>query len=207
MFRNNEVFQLFPSCVWRHELTDAQQINGQLAQAIEAMRAENPTRTTNLGLWQSPADLHRRPEFQGLTNAILAAFSGVMDYLEIKREGVLITNCWANIAPPGTSHYHHTHPNNLLSGVYYARIPDGSARIVFEDPRPQAGVMIPAYNKYTQQNSAQHPFDVAEGQMLIFPAWLSHLVETHTQDVERISIAFNCVPKGRLGYDTGLLEL
>ena len=67
--------------------------------------------------------------------------------------------------------------------------------------------MIPAYKRYTPRNSAQHPFDVTEGQMPIFPSWLSHLVETHKSEVERVSIAFNAVPKGRLGYDSGLLEL
>ena len=207
MFRNAEVFQLFPTCVWRHEVAEAARLNEQLMQALTALRATTAPRNNKLGFWQSQMDLHTMPAFQGLTDTIVAGFKGVMDYLEIERQGLTITNCWANVAPPGASHHHHTHPNNLLSGVYYVRIPDGAARIVFEDPRPQAHIMIPAYKRYTPQNSAQHPFDVTEGQMLIFPSWLSHLVETHKSDVERVSIAFNAVPKGRLGYDSGLLEL
>lgn len=139
--------------------------------------------------------------------AIVGALTGVVDFLEIKHQGLVITNCWANISRRGASHHHNTHPNNLLSGVYYVRVPENAARIVFEDPRPQAHIMIPAYKCYTQQNAAQHPFDVAEGQMLVFPSWLSHSVEEHESEEERTSIAFNCVPNGRLGYESGLLEI
>lgn len=207
MFRNAEVFQLFPTCVWRHELAEAQGLNGHLVTALQAIRATTPSRGRIQGGWQSPGDLHQRPEFHDVTQAIVGALIGVMDFLEIKHQGLMITNCWGNMARRGASHQHHTHPNNLLSGVYYVKIPEKSARIVFADPRPQAHIMIPAYKRYTQQNAAEHPFDVAEGQMLVFPSWFSHSVEEHESDEERVSIAFNGVPKGRLGYESGLLEL
>ena len=66
-----------------------------------------------------------------------------------------------------------------MSGVYYVRAPGKSAKIVFEDPRPQAQVMIPAYKSYTPQNSARQPFEASEGMMLVFPSWLEHLVENN----------------------------
>lgn len=207
MFRNAEYLQLFPTCVWRHELSDADRLNSDLMKAIQAIRSATPSRGRNPGSWQSPGDLHRRAEFRGLMKPIVGALTGVMDFLEIEHKGLLITNCWANVTRRGASHHQHTHPNNILSGVYYVRVPENAARIIFEDPRPQAHIMIPAYKRYTQQNSALHPFDVAEGEMLVFPSWLSHSVDEHGVDDERTSIAFNCVPKGRLGYESGLLDI
>ncbi len=207
MFSKAEILQLFPTCIWRHELDGAAELNPRLLEALETIRATTPSRGRTPGSWQSPGDLHGRPEFARLTEAIVAALSGVMDFLQIKQEGLAITNCWANISKAGVSHHMHTHPNNLLSGVYYARAPKNSGKIVFEDPRPQAHVMIPAYRSYTPQNSAKHPIDVAEGVLLIFPSWFEHAVEEHGSDIERVSIAFNAVPKGRLGYESGQLVL
>ena len=207
MFKTAEVLQLFPTCVWRHQLEDSAALNADLLRALEEMRASTPSRGRSEGIWQSPGDLHRRPAFGGLTEVIVAALSNVMDYLQIEHQGLIITNCWANSSCQGSRHHNHTHPNNLMSGVYYVSAPDRAAKIIFEDPRPQAHVMVPAYKSYTQQNSGQHPFEVGEGVMLIFPSWLAHSVETHPCDQERVSIAFNAVPKGRLGYESGQLYI
>ena len=207
MFSKAEILQLFPTCVWRYEVADAGRLNARLTATLDEIRAGTPSRGKNPGSWQSPGDLHSRAEFRELTEAIVQALERVMDYLQIKHKGLIITNCWANVTKDGASHHAHSHPNNLLSGVYYVSAPENSAKIVFEDPRPQAHVMIPAYKSYTPQNTARQPFEAAEGVMLIFPSWLEHLVEEHKSERERISIAFNAVPKGRLGYESGQLDL
>ena len=36
----------------------------------------------------------------------------------------------------GDCHALHSHPNSLLSGVFYLQVPEGSAPILFNDPRP-----------------------------------------------------------------------
>lgn len=207
MFAKAEVVPLFPTCVWRHEVADAAALNSALMAEIDVLKQTEPSRSKSSGSWQSVGDLHRREAFADFTKVIVAAVRGVFDYLRIQSDGIVITNCWANVNYRGHSHHMHTHPNNLLSGVYYAKIPPGSGKIVFSDPRPQARVLIPTYREYTPQNSAKHTFEVAEGVMLLFPSWLEHHVEEHGAEEERVSIAFNAVPKGRLGYDSGLLEI
>ena len=67
--------------------------------------------------------------------------------------------------------------------------------------------MIPAYKRYTPQNSGKQTVDVAEGVLLVFPSWFEHSVEEHGSEIERVSIAFNSVPKGRLGYESAQLVL
>ncbi len=207
MFAKAEVVQLFPTCVWEYELSSAADLNRELSTAIEALRASTTSRSRESGTWQSVGDLHERPEFKDFMEVIIAAASGILEYLKIPSEGIIVTNCWVNVNYQGYAHHRHSHPNNLLSGVYYVKIPPGSGKIVFEDPRPQAGVLVPAFSEITPQNSAKHSFEVAEGRLLFFPSWLQHSVEAQTAEEERISIAFNMVPKGRLGSESGHLDI
>lgn len=207
MFAKAEVVQLFPTCVWEYELSSAADLNRELSTAIEALRASTTSRSRESGTWQSVGDLHERPDFKDFMEVIIAAASGILEYLKIPSEGIIVTNCWVNVNYQGYAHHRHSHPNNLLSGVYYVKIPPGSGKIVFEDPRPQAGVLVPAFSEITPQNSAKHSFEVAEGRLLFFPSWLQHSVEAQTAEEERISIAFNMVPKGRLGSESGHLDI
>jgi len=207
VFAKAEVVQLFPTCVWEYELSSAADLNRELSTAIEALRASTTSRSRESGTWQSVGDLHERPEFKDFMEVIIAAASGILEYLKIPSEGIIVTNCWVNVNYQGYAHHRHSHPNNLLSGVYYVKIPPGSGKIVFEDPRPQAGVLVPAFSEITPQNSAKHSFEVAEGRLLFFPSWLQHSVEAQTAEEERISIAFNMVPKGRLGSESGHLDI
>lgn len=207
MFAKAEVVQLFPTCVWEYELSSAADLNRELSTAIEALRASTTSRSRESGTWQSVGDLHERPEFKDFMEVIIAAASGILEYLKIPSEGIIVTNCWVNVNYQGYAHHRHSHPNNLLSGVYYVKIPPGSGKIVFEDPRPQAGVLVPAFSEITPQNSAKHSFEVAEGRLLFFPSWLQHSVEAQTAEEERISIAFNMVPKGRLGSESGHMDI
>ena len=207
MFAKAEVVPLFPTCVWEYEVADAADLNQELATAIESLRTSMPSQSRATGTWQSAGDLHDRQEFKRFMDVIITAASGVLKYQRVRSEGIIVTNCWANVSFRGYAHHRHRHPNNLLSGVYYVKIPPRSGQIVFHDPRPQAGVLVPSFSEYTQQNSAKHTFNVAEGCLLFFPSWLEHHVESHDAEEERISIAFNLVPKGRLGSESGLLEL
>lgn len=207
MFKKAEVVQLFPSCIWEYELTEPDALNRGLVAALGALREAEPSISTDRDAWHSRGDLHERAEFGDFMEIVAAAASGVLEYLKVRSEEIIVTNCWANVNFRDHAHHRHTHPNNLISGVYYAKIPPQSGKIVFIDPRPQANVMIPAVTGYTPQNSAKHTFNVAEGRLLLFPSWLEHYVEEHGADEERISIAFNLVPKGRMGVESGSLDI
>ena len=68
--------------------------------------------------WQTDVDFHRKPAFDELVDFINNSAKGALDFLEINYNAFTITGCWANIAPQGTKHRVHNHPNNYLSGVY-----------------------------------------------------------------------------------------
>ena len=59
MFAKAEILQFFPSCVWAHQLTDAEALNERLTAECYRLR-ETDTRGIGYpaGTWQSQTDLH-----------------------------------------------------------------------------------------------------------------------------------------------------
>jgi uncharacterized protein (TIGR02466 family) len=141
--------------------------------------------------WQSEQSLHELEELRGLVPLIEATVQNVLEFLEIGETAFEITACWANILPQGASHRMHSHPNNFLSGVYYAVTREGADTINFHDPRPQTGIVRPPMTKLTEENTDQVVVKVKDGTLLVFPSWLPHSVDTNKSSQQRISVSFN----------------
>ncbi len=192
MFESTQAMTLFPTFCWVHDLPagEISQLNAQLEAAIEALIAPRPALPPG-HTWQTSQDLHLRPEFQPLVRLIQAAGQGVVSYLKLAHPVVEITGCWANVNPPGAPHAIHTHPNNLISGVYYVKTAPGADRIQFYDPRPQARVLAPKLTEGNIANATQSNVDIEAGRLICFPAWLEHGVPPNQSRSERISISFD----------------
>ena len=52
-------------------------------------------------------------------------------------------------------------------------------------------MIVPPARDQDRANSDRISLDVAEGMIVIFPAWLSHSVDPNMSDSRRISVAFN----------------
>ena len=70
-------------------------------------------------------------------------------------------------------------------------MPPGTGQIVFADPRPQAGVMVPTSQRYNKFTANKITADAKEGRMFLFPGWRFHSVPVNRSEAERISISFN----------------
>ena len=141
--------------------------------------------------WQSDQSLDRLPEFAPLVLAITAAADELFRHLAVVHQGFAITGCWANVNAPGAKHSGHVHPNNFLSGVYYAQTGVGASTINFHDPRSQTGIVRPPVRELTADNADQVVIQIEVGTLLLFPAWLQHSVDENQSTAERISIGFN----------------
>ena len=106
-----------------------------------------------------------------------------------------IDNIWANINGYKDYNLPHKHPNCLLSGVYYVKVPKNSGEINFVNPA--SGTMQYDWNKYTikeynNHNSANYTFRAKVGTLYMFPGWLNHFVKQNLNKTEeRISFSFN----------------
>ncbi|MGH8865878.1 MAG: 2OG-Fe(II) oxygenase family protein [Burkholderiales bacterium] len=188
---HSDVYSLFPTLVWKINLERAlyEPINAQVVPLLHTLL--NDRRIPEGESWQSAVGLHQRIELQQLVSVIEGTTRRILRFLHVASGGCEITGCWATVNAPGAPHRIHSHPNNYLSGVYYAQVQPGADTINFHDQRPQAAVLRPPVTELTGQNTDQVVVRVTTGTLLMFPSWLAHLVDPNRSAKERISISFN----------------
>jgi len=147
--------------------------------------------------WQSNPKIHENKKYKPLVDKIFEISKIVFDDYRYVYEKFEITDMWSNTVKPGGTHKAHTHPNNLLSGVYY--VDSESVNIHFIDPRPQALVLVPEPKNYTIENSQTWFFPSITNRIILFPSWLEHYVPQNDTKKNRISISFNIMLRGLVG--------
>jgi uncharacterized protein (TIGR02466 family) len=197
LIENGTLAQLFATPIWTFKPKNAAALADSVSERVRALlRADSGA--TAKAIWQSRPNLHLDPAFEDLTLLIAEASRAVISLLAYDCE-LGLTGLWANISGATDSLHEHSHPNNLLSGVFYAAVPDGAGETAFKDPRPQARVLRPRIVRDTPLNSVEFRFRGTPGTLIVFPAWLEHGVTRSTSSAERITVAFNLMAKGPLG--------
>lgn len=103
-----------------------------------------------------------------------------------------LDNLWINILDPGGFHSGHIHPHSVISGTYYAQVPDGAAALKFEDPRLPMMMAAPTRDIDAPQEMRNFVYLAPEaGLMLMWESWLRHEVVRNESDEPRISVSFN----------------
>lgn len=188
----SDVVSMFPTLVWKIELDEGVRdaITARVFELLTALRRDGPPLAHGQG-WQSERTLHQRDELAELVACVEAATRSVLRFLRIGSDAFEITGCWATVLAPGAEHRLHSHPNNFLSAVYYLRTAPGADTVNFHDPRAQTGIIRPPVVELTAANTDQVVVRVADGMLLVFPAWFAHSVDANGSERERISISFN----------------
>jgi uncharacterized protein (TIGR02466 family) len=119
-----------------------------------------------------------------------------------------ITQSWLNYTEANQYHHKHSHPNSVVSGVFYFDSDVKNDKIFFSHPttyqqiRPETDK-----EKFNLWNSETWFFPVETGQLIMFPSSTTHQVETKKGNNTRISLAFNTFYKGTIGSNSLLTEL
>jgi len=124
-----------------------------------------------------------------------------------------LSQSWVSRKQPGQHHMMHTHPNSLISGVFYYGEPsEQTPAIKFH--KMQGGinqqVLQPAVKPDKRSSKfawKEFAINFAPGLLLLFPSYLFHSVPINESKTIRSSVAFNVVPKMRLGSEENLTEL
>lgn len=93
-------------------------------------------------------------------------------------------SAWITIMPPGENYVMHTHPNAILTGTYYISTPQNSGDIAFIDTQDIALDPVSGTAKIIR-------IPPKEGNLVFFPAYLLHEVQTNHSSEGRISITFD----------------
>lgn len=185
-----------PVLFWRWPEAEARK--EEIVEAIRMRQRTDPgiVRTNRNG-WHSRTDLPAWPE-----PAMQALVRWVADRAQAAslewRQRSEATNFapwrmdgWANVNPPGGLNllHHHAQRDWHWSACYYVHLgeiptADVGGGLVFEEH----GTGLDPRGAVDRRSRRVVP---REGQLIIFPAWLSHRVEPHSAGGDRISIAFN----------------
>jgi uncharacterized protein (TIGR02466 family) len=110
---------------------------------------------------------------------------------------IYITQSWANYTKPKEYHHLHSHPNSVISGVFYVSAKEDEDNIRFHKGTQSAFTFESrGGNKYISSNVT---VKVKSGDLIIFPSTFIHEVPMTESNETRISIAFNTFIRGPIG--------
>lgn len=119
----------------------------------------------------------------------------------------IITQSWINFTSKEEEHHSHYHSNSIISGVLYIKADKNLDSITFIKDKDFSAVLQFSVDKFNAFNSRVWNFPVETGDIILFPSYLSHKVETKKDDNLRISLAFNVFVEGKIGNEYELTEL
>ena len=136
----------------------------------------------------------RFPEFAALVKRIgrhAGAFADALDF-DLQGRSLELDSLWVNVMPDGAVHSSHLHPHSVLSGTFYAALPEGASAIRFEDPRLGLMMAAPARRKNAQRANRSFVYVTPKsGTLLLWESWLRHEVPLNRSKSERVSVSFN----------------
>ena len=184
----------FPAPVWSRRVPDHERIDAHILSVLEELERQGRAITrSNVGGWHSSANLHLGEELAEIRRIIGNAAAGCAAHLsfDFDRFELFFQEMWLNRNGPGDFNKAHVHPNSLLSGAYYAKVPEKSGNIEFYDPVRERVMCTFPVKERTRINSQAMEYKGREGLLLIFPGWLQHSVQPNRSEDFRVSISFN----------------
>lgn len=159
----------------QYSFADAASANAQLVREFAALSDHPRVHRTHA--------FHGRFENTYVPADLIPALAPISDWILAQAQSVLGTSrlhwgCWFNEMGPGhrTSLHHHDEDDELLSAVYYVRVPADSGRLVLWD------------------DSRDTRIQPVEGMLVMFSPQVPHEVEENRSADTRLSVAFNFGP-------------
>ena len=126
----------------------------------------------------------------------------------------IFSQTWVSWKEPGQFHTAHTHPNSVISGVFfYGHGEEKTPAIHFHKDESQGGSCQSIMLKEKRVKNGS-PFswktfvvNFKPGMLLLFPSYFRHSVPPNQTQYTRKSVSMNIVPKGGIGDPHSLTEL
>ncbi|MEZ5920445.1 MAG: TIGR02466 family protein [Parvularculaceae bacterium] len=198
-----ETLSLFTTPIRRAELKGAAALNDEIEAAALSFAEDD-------GAGRRWCDEHSYPgytSYGSLNDLPLRApcFAALKKFIDAEAAGfakdaafdlgsgkLRLDNLWVNVLEPGGFHAGHIHPYSVISGTYYARVPDGASSLKFEDPRHARMMAAPPRLEDAPQHLQSFIYLAPEeGSAIFWESWLRHEVVRNNADELRISVSFN----------------
>lgn len=94
---------------------------------------------------------------------------------------------WANVNAPGSRNTMHSHPTAHLSSVYYLQAKNtGNLRLL--NPSNILG-----FCNFSSPFIRDFEFSPSDGDLIIWPSWVPHEVETNFSNLPRVNLVFDII--------------
>ena len=193
---------LFPTPIWiEDECGLDTKVIQDFASEVEGFDPEGVRATNAGGGWQSREFKYPQVENTPLAalykKIILNAYAAADDF-GFSNYTLQLSNLWMNVNRKGSYNMLHTHAGCIMSGVYYAKVPEccsGELKFV-RDLKDQCLKEYWGCNENFDRH--EKPYNMLEwylqpkeNTMVVFPSWLMHSVDASSSDDDRISLSFN----------------
>jgi len=150
-------------------------------------------------------DILNISELYDLKQKIIKAYEDFLNNNLHYENKFKITTSWITRTLPSQKSHAHNHLNSMFSGVFYIQTKKNCGKIQFQNLFNKTfHLNVKSYNIYNSDFWEIEPLD---GLILIFPSEIYHQVLENFSDIERVSIAFNLLPIGKIGEHDSQLEL
>ena len=205
IYKDGEILGIFPTPVIKSEL-DRPLTKKEIA-AFDSFATE--TRQNQGNLISINTQVLEHVDLKDLKVFIQHHINFFVERIIIPKTNVelYITQSWMNYTKAGQYHHIHTHPNSVLSGVFYINAVDD--KIFFHNKKTPTYILEFETDNYELFNSKSWFLYAKTNDMFLFPSTLEHEVKTlddKREDV-RISLSFNTFFKGEVGSNLNLTEL
>ena len=196
---NCKTTTLFPICLHTLVVDNFDQLQTTLIKESYDLRNTDSRgrKVSNVGGWQS--DFFPLDKSSDTLKSIMTKL--LTDFAPMQKDVLMYVEGWTNINGPGCHNIKHHHPQCNLAGVFWIKAPPKSGDLLFESPH--SFTSFSEINCYTDKfrkdtNSyLTYSYEPTEGEIVIFPSFLSHSVLRNESDEDRISYSFNI----KLKYD------
>jgi uncharacterized protein (TIGR02466 family) len=211
MHDNYQILELFPIPVLATIIP--QELSNVVPWFYEQEMLHKEVDATNYGERSKNSYILNEPECVNLKSYILNLVKEYGKNLGYVYEEYRFGQSWLSYKHPGQHHIMHTHPNSLISGVFYfgEKLNDTPAiRFHRGGGAGNTPSILPKLVTDKREIKYAHQyFDIefTPGLLIIFPSYLLHSVPLNKSDKTRCSLAFNSVPTKGFGEEESLTEL
>ena len=190
---------IFPVCIHSLSIDNFDQVQDVLIKESYDLKKIDPVgrKLSNYGGWQS--EIYSIDKSSDTLQSIIR--KSLKGFTPIKNDVLMIVEGWTNINKPRDYNIKHNHPQCNFAGVLWIKVPPQSGNLVFESPHSFSSFAeINCYTDEFKKETLSYEscvYEPIEGEIVIFPSFLSHCVSENKSNEDRISYSFNI----KLNYD------
>jgi uncharacterized protein (TIGR02466 family) len=198
--QNKEIFKLFSKVVYlKHTNIDCKKIlhlNNEETSISGELKDKNKK---YLSLASNNKKVLDQLKYKNLKKQVMKEFYEYShEILNYKNNKFKMTTSWFTKSNRNQESIYHNHNNCMFSGVLYLKIDKNSGGINFNNPENIRFQLKPT--KYDILNARDFTIEPKIGNIIFFPSEMHHKILPNNSNEERISLAFNFLPIGNIGY-------